>query len=191
MIRRLIPAIGLFCALCSGCHAGKQSQQAQTAAPSYKVYRLRGKVVAGNPTTGEVTVAHEAIPGFMDAMTMPYKLKDPSILSELHPGDVFTADLLVSQDADADVLLGIFGFLAISPSEARRKLFMHINVTIGLVAFLGGAAEAVRGYMHAASAGLQPDMIALASKVTMAGLMLVYVVLCVRSFVAARRGGKV
>ena len=89
------------------------------------------------------------------------------------------------------VLLGIFGFLAISPSEARRKLFMHINVTIGLVAFLGGAAEAVRGYMHAASAGLQPDMIALASKVTMAGLMLVYVVLCVRSFVAARRGGKV
>ena len=40
-------------------------------------------------------------PGFMDAMTMPYKLKDPSILSELHPGDVITADLLVSQDADA------------------------------------------------------------------------------------------
>ena len=89
------------------------------------------------------------------------------------------------------VLLGIFGFLAISPSEARRKLFMHINVTIGLVAFLGGASEAVRGYMHAVSAGLQPDLIALASKITMAGLMLVYVVLCVRSFIAARRGGKV
>ena len=27
--------------------------------------------------------------------------------------------------------LGICGFLAISPSESRRKLFMHINVTIG------------------------------------------------------------
>ena len=25
------------------------------------------------------------------------------------------------------------GFLAVSPSESRRKLFMHINVTIGLV----------------------------------------------------------
>lgn len=89
------------------------------------------------------------------------------------------------------VLLGIFGFLAISPSEARRKLFMHINVTLGLLAFLGGAVEAVRGYLHATSTGHQPDMIALVSKVTMAGLMLIYVVLCVRSFIAARRAGTV
>ncbi len=89
------------------------------------------------------------------------------------------------------VLLGIFGGLAISPSEARRKLFMHVNVTIGIIAFLGGAAEGVRGYVHASSAGLQPDMVALASKLTMAGLMLIYVILCVRSFIAARRSGKV
>ncbi len=89
------------------------------------------------------------------------------------------------------VALGVFGLLAMSPSEARRKLFMHINVTIGLVGFLGGAAEAVRGYVHSTSAGVAPDMIALASKLTMAGLLLVYVVLCVRSFIAARRTGKV
>ena len=83
--------------------------------------------------------------------------------------------------------LGVFGFLAISPSEKRRKLFMHINVTIGLLGFLGGASEAVRGYLHANSAGMAPDTIALASKLTMTGLLLVYVVLCVRSFIAARR----
>ncbi len=83
--------------------------------------------------------------------------------------------------------LGIFGFLAISPSDARRKLFMHINVTIGLLGFLGGAVEALRGYLHAKSAGLEPDQIALASKLTMTGLLLVYVILCVRSFIAARR----
>ena len=89
------------------------------------------------------------------------------------------------------VALGIFGLLAMSPSEARRKLFMHINVTIGLVGFLGGAIEAVRGYLHATAAGIAPDQIALASKLTMAGLMFVYVLLCVRSFIAARRTGKV
>lgn len=126
MIRRLIPAIGLFCALYSGCHAGKQSQQTQTATPSYKVYRLRGKVVAGNPTTGEVTVAHEAIPGFMDAMTMPYKLKDPSILSELHPGDVITADLLVSQDADADVLLDHIVVVAQGKPDYKPTSLYHV-----------------------------------------------------------------
>jgi hypothetical protein len=87
--------------------------------------------------------------------------------------------------------LGLFGLLAISPSESRRRLFMHINVTIGLVGFLGGAAEAVRGYVHAASAGLAPDLVALASKLTMSGLLLIYVLLCVRSFIHARRSGKV
>jgi len=86
--------------------------------------------------------------------------------------------------------LGIFGFLAISPSESRRKLFMHINVTIALLGFLGGAAEAIRGYVHAAAAGLEQDRIALASKLTMAGLLLIYVILCVRSFMAARRSRK-
>ncbi len=87
--------------------------------------------------------------------------------------------------------LGIFGFLAISHSEGRRKLFMHINVTIGLLGFIGGAAKALQGYLHAKAAGLEPDRIALASQLTLAGLLLIYVILCVRSFIAARRSGKV
>jgi len=87
--------------------------------------------------------------------------------------------------------LGLFGFLAMSDDAGRRKLFMHVSVTIGLIGFLGGAIEAVRGYLHAKSAGIEPDMIALASKVTLAALMLIYVILCVRSFIAARRSGKV
>ncbi len=87
--------------------------------------------------------------------------------------------------------LGLGGFLAISPSESRRKLFMHINVTVALLGFIGATVEAVRGYVHATSAGMPPDQIALASKVTMAALLLIYVVMCVRSFIAARRSGKV
>jgi hypothetical protein len=87
--------------------------------------------------------------------------------------------------------LGLGGFLAISPSESRRKLFMHINVTVALLGFIGATVEAVRGYVHATSAGMPADQIALASKVTMAVLLLVYVIICVRSFIAARRSGKV
>jgi uncharacterized membrane protein len=69
--------------------------------------------------------------------------------------------------------LGFCGFLAISPNEKRRKLFMHINVTIALLGFLGSTVEAIRGYVHAKSAGMEPDQIALASKVTLAGLLLI------------------
>lgn len=83
--------------------------------------------------------------------------------------------------------LGLFGFLAISPSESRRKLFMHINVTIGLLGFLGAGGRALQSYLHASSAGTSPDAIALASQLTMAGMMLLYVLLCVRSFIEARR----
>ena len=87
--------------------------------------------------------------------------------------------------------LGLFGVLAMSPKESRRKLFMHINVTIGLLGFLGGAITAVTGYAHARSGGIEQNYTALASKLTMAALMLIYVNLCVRSFIAARRSGKV
>jgi hypothetical protein len=87
--------------------------------------------------------------------------------------------------------LGIFGFLAISPNEGRRKLFMHFNVTIGLLGFLGAAGRALFATIHARAAGTSLDAIALASQLTMAGLMLIYVILCVRSFIAARRSGKV
>lgn len=42
----------------------------------------------------------EAIPGFMEAMTMPYKVKPEGELDKLSPGDTITADLLV-QDENA------------------------------------------------------------------------------------------
>jgi peptidoglycan/LPS O-acetylase OafA/YrhL len=79
------------------------------------------------------------------------------------------------------------GLLAISPSEGRRKLFMHINVTVGLLGLIGALAAALQGYGHARSMGVDPDYIALGAKLTMAGLLLIYVNLCVRSFIQARR----
>lgn len=83
--------------------------------------------------------------------------------------------------------LGIFGFLAISPNPGRRKLFMHINVTIGLLGFLGAGIRALQSYGHARSEGIDPDMIAIGAQLAMAGLLFIYVALCVKSFVDARR----
>jgi uncharacterized membrane protein HdeD (DUF308 family) len=83
--------------------------------------------------------------------------------------------------------LCVGGFLAISPSERRRKIFMHVNVTIGALGCIGAFVEALRGYGAARSAGLDPDMKAFAAKLAMAILLLIYVNLCVRSFIAVRR----
>ncbi|WP_348261722.1 SCO family protein [Telmatobacter sp. DSM 110680] len=100
------------------------ADSAQTS--SYKVYKLRGKVMSTNPSTGEVTLNHDAIPGYMDAMTMPYKLKDASILSELHPGDVITADVLVSQGDDATVLLDHIVIVAQGRPDYRPAVIYHV-----------------------------------------------------------------
>ncbi|MGD1105922.1 MAG: hypothetical protein ABR865_02695 [Terracidiphilus sp.] len=83
--------------------------------------------------------------------------------------------------------LAVGGLLAISPSEGRRKLFMHINVTVGLIGLIGAIVSALHEYGHARSLGVDPDWKALSAQLAMAGLLLIYVNLCVRSFIQARR----
>jgi peptidoglycan/LPS O-acetylase OafA/YrhL len=83
--------------------------------------------------------------------------------------------------------LALGGILAISPNEGRRKLFMHINVAVGTLGLIGALAAALQGYAKARAEGFDPDPIALAAKLTVAGLLLIYVNLCVRSFIQARR----
>lgn len=59
-------------------------------------YDLNGKVVSVDNKGGTVTVAHQAIPGYMEAMTMPFKLKDERLLKELTEGDRLQATLVVA-----------------------------------------------------------------------------------------------
>jgi protein SCO1 len=65
-----------------------------------RLYHLRGKVVSVNQDSGAVVVDAEAIPGFMDAMAMPYPVRDRSDLTKLGPGDEITADVVVTNDGD-------------------------------------------------------------------------------------------
>ena len=59
-------------------------------------YAIKGKVVNVDKRGSVVTVAHEAISGYMEAMTMPFKLKDPSLLDVMSDGDRLQATLVVS-----------------------------------------------------------------------------------------------
>jgi protein SCO1/2 len=126
VMRIIAVSVALALAALTGCHSGPKTDQQALANPSYKVYRLRGKVMSTNPTTGEVTLAHDAIPGFMDAMTMPYKLKDPNILTDLHSGDVLTADLFVSQGADGDVFIDHIVVIAQGKPDYKPTVLYHV-----------------------------------------------------------------
>jgi protein SCO1/2 len=125
-MRRLLASSVLALLVLAGCHSGQKPPSQPDSSQNFKAYHLRGKVVLTDAAKGEVTLNHEAIPGFMDAMTMPYKLKDASILGELHPGDVITADLLVSQDPDADVLLDHIVVVAQGKPDYLPKVTYHV-----------------------------------------------------------------
>jgi protein SCO1 len=123
---RCVLAFSLLIFAFAGCHTGQQTQTETSSNPLYKIYKLRGKVVSTDARTGEVTLDHDAIPGFMGAMTMPYKLKDGSIVSELHPGDVITADLLVSQDDTASTLLDHIVVVAQGKPDYKPAVLYHV-----------------------------------------------------------------
>ena len=57
-------------------------------------YALKGKVVSIDKTAKKLMVDHDAIPGFMGAMTMAYPVRDDQQLSALAPGDAITADVV-------------------------------------------------------------------------------------------------
>src|SRR6266851_9935688 len=60
-----------------------------------KRYPLKGKVIAVDKNDHTATIAHEDIPDYMPAMTMPFKIKNDADLEMLKPGDQVTATLVV------------------------------------------------------------------------------------------------
>ena len=97
VMRILFASCVFVVAALAGCHSGPMQRSQPQADSSLTVYHLRGKIISTDTAHGIVVVDHEAISGLMDAMTMPYQLKDPGIASDLHPGDSITADVLVSK----------------------------------------------------------------------------------------------
>lgn len=59
-----------------------------------KTISAEGQVVALVPESNEIVLSHAEIKGFMDAMTMGYKVSSPSMLKTVKPGDTvqFTID---------------------------------------------------------------------------------------------------
>jgi protein SCO1/2 len=73
-------------------------QQSNVQASAAKRYHLKGKVVSIDRPSRMAMIDSEAIPGFMDAMTMPYQVKPETELDKLKPGDAITADVVVQGD---------------------------------------------------------------------------------------------
>lgn len=61
------------------------------SAAGKKAYTFHGKVEAVHRSTQSLTVNGEKVEGWMGAMTMDYKVDNPSLLDKVKPGDNITA----------------------------------------------------------------------------------------------------
>lgn len=120
-----IPLLLLISAalLGAGCKSTPPNADATAAIANGKQYPVKGKVVSTDPAHGEVTLDAAAIPGFMEAMTMPFKLRTPNILSELHPGDQITATLYVT---DTDSVIDGIVISAQGQPDYRPPILYHV-----------------------------------------------------------------
>jgi protein SCO1/2 len=89
-----------------------------------KQFSLHGKVMAKDEAAGELTVKHDDIPGFMPAMTMPYKVQDRDALREVEPGDTIDADL-ISVDGGKEYWLQSFRITDQSGRQNAKPAIKH------------------------------------------------------------------
>jgi len=83
----IIFAVLLFLLL-TACHS-------RTSPSAAKRYPFTGRVVSVDSQDQSAIIEGEAIPGFMDAMAMVYKVKPPATLSQLAPGDTISAEVVL------------------------------------------------------------------------------------------------
>ena len=79
-----------FTALLVACHSREKTETRR--------YQLRGVIVSVDKENHQATISHHRIPGYMEAMTMSYVIKDEVALQQLAPGDSIEADVVVSRD---------------------------------------------------------------------------------------------
>jgi protein SCO1/2 len=83
-----------FLSACGGGN-GSSANNSENA----KRYDFRGKVVSVDRLQKRARIAHEAIPGFMEAMTMDFPIHEDWVWNDLVPGADVRAELVVDSSA--------------------------------------------------------------------------------------------
>jgi len=71
-----------------------------TAQPKATRYAVQGVFLESRSAGRVAVIAHEEVPGYMQAMTMPFNVKTPAELKGLRPGDPIVFQLFVTDTDD-------------------------------------------------------------------------------------------
>lgn len=96
------------------------------AGAAAKEYPVTGMVVAVDVAAKRFTVSHDRIPGFMDAMTMPFDVRQASDLRGVVPGAIVEFTLVVGDQAAVATRVTVRRYESVErdPRTARRLAVM-------------------------------------------------------------------
>ena len=109
-----------------------QAAEAVSAPAQTREFAVKGVVKKVEPENSRVIIAHEAIPGFMDAMTMPFRVKTPGDLAAVQAGDSISFRLSVT--ADQSWIDNVVKIPALSNSSATATNPEPTNAAVSKVA---------------------------------------------------------
>jgi len=89
-------------------------------------YAVKGMVLSVNPSGKSFVVSHERIAGLMDAMTMPFEVRQAGELRDLAPGAVVEFTLVVTDTTSYATRIAIRRYQTVEqdPATARRLATM-------------------------------------------------------------------
>lgn len=95
--------------LFTACKSQADSNQSSATA---KRYQFKGKVISVDRTAKKAKIDHEAVEGYMDAMTMDFPIHADWIWNDLTPGSEIRAELVIDNAAKDPYFLENVGIIA-------------------------------------------------------------------------------
>ena len=114
--------------------AACQKTQTAPASSEAKRYPFKGKIVSVDKEKKKAKIDHEAIPGFMEAMTMDFPIHEDWVFDNLTPGVEVRAELVVDSTANDPFWLEKIGIVALpipgQPAVPVNEKFAQIGKTV-------------------------------------------------------------
>src|SRR5436190_5638552 len=125
---KFIRGLLFFLSIVLAFSACKNAADSSAASSGAKRYQFKGKVIAVDRTAKTATIDHDAVEGYMPAMTMTFPVHADWVWNDLVPGSEIRAELVVDNTSKEGYWLENVGIVAAPvPGQATNENFEQIG----------------------------------------------------------------
>src|SRR6266567_5517959 len=98
-----------------------------SAASADQRYSVKGLILKLDPASKTMIVSADAVPGFMEAMTMPFSVRDSKELDGLKPGTMIDFTLVVEKDSSHAETIRVHSYQGLEPDPLTARRLKLLN----------------------------------------------------------------